>query len=490
MSELQYQMFIGGESVDSVAEETTPVRNPANHEEIVGAVPKGTEEDARRAVDAAEVAFENSWWSDPYESRARGRILWKASESVAQGRSELATTLTREQGKPLGEALGEVDSFANTLEYYAGYGGKISGSLYYVKDGDNKLEAKELKRPMGVCGAILPWNFPVSLLGWKLGAGLITGNTFVVKPASTTPLTNLMLAKILHRSGIPEGVVNVVTGPSYAVGKEIVENPKIRRVAFTGSTETGKKILLTGANQIKHITLELGGSDPTIVCDDADLSLAAENIVYSGRFRNAGQSCTSVKRLYVFDNIADKLIEKLQQNVEKMKIGNGLDPEVDMGPLHNEVQRGLVEGMVGDAVDRGAKVVTGGGRPEGETYAKGYFYKPTLLVDVDEESTMLREECFGPALPIQRVADMEEAIERANASPYGLGASVWTKGEENIRKFEEDVQSGIKWINYKPLSTPETAFGGVKDSGIGRELGRKGLEEYLETVSIRRRVFH
>ncbi|MFQ5872040.1 MAG: aldehyde dehydrogenase family protein, partial [Candidatus Geothermarchaeales archaeon] len=483
MSETVYKMFINGESTDSVGEESTTVRNPANYEEIVGVVPKGTEEDVRIAVDAADEAFENTWWSDPYESRQRGRILWKASESIARQRTELATTLTKEQGKPLSEALGEVDSFANTLEYYAGYGGKISSSLYYVKDGDNKLEIKELKRPMGVCGAILPWNFPVSLLGWKLGAGLITGNTFVVKPASTTPLTDLLLAQILNRSGVPDGVVNVVTGPSYTVGKEIVQNPKIRRVAFTGSTETGKSILLTGASQIKHITLELGGSDPTIVCNDADLDLAAETIVYSGRFRNAGQSCTSVKRLYVFDTVADKLIERLRENVEKMRLGNGLDSEVDMGPLHNEDQRGLVEGMVEEAVNRGAKVIAGGERPEGEPYGKGYFYKPTLLVDVDEESTMLREECFGPALPIQRVADMEEAIERANASPYGLGASIWSSGEENIRKFEERVESGIKWINYKPASVPETAFGGVKDSGIGRELGRRGLEEYLETIS-------
>ena len=471
------KMFIQGESVDAEGAATFNVANPATGE-VVDSVPKGGREDAKRAIDAASGAF-RVWSERPFIERSR--VLLRIAELVRASVEDLATTLTLEQGKPLGEARGEINSFANTCEYYAGLIGRERGAQTPFSTGEGFFIVT--KRPLGVVGAILPWNFPVSLMGWKVAPGLAAGNTFVVKPASTTPLTDIKVASLLGKAGLPPGAVNVVTGPGAVVGEELLDNSKIAKIAFTGETATGKRIMEGSAKSIKRLTLELGGSDPMIVCDDADLELAVEGAAW-GRFRNCGQSCTSVKRLFLFQSIADEFIRSFADKVKTIRVGNGLDKSTHMGPVHTEEQREKVESMVEDAEGRGAKDIVKGGRPAQKELSKGNFYTPTVLGDVNYDAQIAREECFGPALPIFIVKDLEEAIERANDTPYGLGSSVWTRNVERAYHAAERIQAGTTWVNSPPIARAEVPFGGFKQSGFGRELGIEGLDHYFETKSI------
>ncbi|HZW85557.1 MAG TPA: aldehyde dehydrogenase family protein, partial [Nitrososphaerales archaeon] len=470
------KLFIDGEWVDSESGESFDVRNPATGE-VVGSVPKGGRGDVSRAVDSAREAFLK--WSErpPIE---RSRILLKIADVVRANNEELATSLTMEQGKPIGESKSEVNSFANTCEYYAGLIGRERGAQTPLSTGEGFFIVT--KRPLGVVGAILPWNFPISLMGWKVGPGIAAGNTFVVKPASTTPITDLKIASLLVKAGLPPGVVNVVTGPGGVVGEELINSPKVAKIAFTGETATGKKIMEGSSKTIKRLTLELGGSDPMIVCEDADLGLAVEGAAW-GRFRNCGQSCTSVKRLFLVDSIADSFIEKFVEKAKTIQIGNGLQGTTHMGPIHTEEQRQKVEELVADAENEGASTLLKGGRPKDKSLANGNFYMPTLLTDVDYDMKISREECFGPALPIYRVHDLEEAIQRANDTIYGLGSSVWTKDVEKAYHAAEKIEAGTTWVNSPPISRAEVPFGGFKQSGFGRELGIEGLDHYYETKS-------
>ena len=481
-------MIVGGEEIGAEAGERVQVLNPADTREVVGTVPLGTKDDARRAVEVAQAAFETNKWSSIYESRYRGSVLWQIARLVEQNRASLASTLTLEQGKPLEESMVEITSFANCFDYYAGFGGKIEGKVFYSTSRDTRYELKEVPHPVGVCVAIPPWNFPVSLLGWKLAPALMAGNAVVVKPSITTPLATIEVVKLINKAGLPSGILNLVTGPSSEVGKELVTHPDVRRVAFTGSTETGKKILAQSSNQIKYITLELGGSDPTIIADDADLEAATNMVALNGRYRNCGQSCTSIKRLYVFDKVADEVEKMMVEKVGTIRLGRGDVKGVQMGPLHTEHQREEIESLVEDAKGRGARVLAGAERPNGEDFSHGFFYKPTLLADVPESARVWTEESFGPVLPIQRVGGLDEAIEAANSSSYGLGATIWSKSAANLEKFERQVESGMVWENSGPTPLQEVAFGGVKESGVGRELGFHGLLEYLEVKSIRKAV--
>jgi len=481
-------MVINGQQVPAASGATFRIHNPANTDEVIGEAPSGDREDVERAVEAARTAFERTWWPHLFESRRRGSVLRRFQELVESNKDTLARLLTREQGKIVKESLAELDSLINTFDYYAGYGGKLTGVVTYVRDGDNIIKVETRKEPIGVCAAILPFNFPVSLCAWKVAPALMAGNAVIIKPASTAPLTNIQLALLLREAGVPPGIVNVITGPANTVGDALVRHPAVRKIALTGSTQTGKHIYAAAAEGLKHITLELGGSDPTVVCDDANLPLAAETIVRSGRFRNAGQSCTSVKRVYVFERVFDEFAKQVTAEARRLKIGNGLEPTTDMGPLNNAQVRNDVERLLHDAISRGAVLATGGARPSGTGYERGYFFEPTVLLEVPPDAAIWGEECFGPVLPLMKVRDLDEAIEKANATPYGLGAGIWSESDKRIEQFIEQIRSGIVWVNYKPLSVPEAPFGGVKDSGIGRELAAEGLGEYLETKSIRKFV--
>ena len=471
------KMLIGGEWSEAEDRETFDVLNPANND-VVGSVPKGGRADASRAIDSAKETFKK-WSMTPRAERSR--ILLKIAEAIRADLEALATLLVREQGKPLGEARGEINSFAGTCAYYAGL---------ILKDRDRKVPFSTgdgffmvTKKPIGVVGAILPWNFPVSLMGWKVAPGLAAGNTFVVKPASTTPLTDLKVAGLMMKAGLPPGAVNVVTGAGSVVGEELLSSPKVSKIAFTGETATGRRIMEGSSRSIKRLTLELGGSDPMIVCDDADIELAVEGAVW-GRFRNCGQSCTSVKRLFVFETIADSFVKGLVEKVSSIRVGDGMERGSDMGPVHTAQQRDKVGQMVEEAMNRGATPLIKGGVPEAGSLGSGNFYAPTLLSEVDYDSQMAKEECFGPALPIFVVKDLEEALDRANDSPYGLGSSIWTKDLERAYRAADRIEAGTTWINSPPISRAEVPFGGFKQSGLGRELGEEGLDAYFETKSI------
>jgi succinate-semialdehyde dehydrogenase/glutarate-semialdehyde dehydrogenase len=471
------KLIIAGEQRDASDGGTTEIRSPATGE-LVDRVAAGTQEDINRAIDAAQSAFKK-WSAVPPPQRAE--ILYKAGHLLKDREKELARLLTQEQGKPLREAILEIRRFAHTLEYYAGLAKSIRGG--YVPVLDESRYGMIIKKPIGVCGSIVPWNFPVSLLGNKIGPALVTGNTIVVKPAGTTPLTDIQVVLILNEAGLPPGVLNIVPGPARIVGETLLKDPRVRKIGFTGATSTGKHVMEVAAQQVKRVTLELGGSDPMIVCDDADLDQAA-SAASVGRFFNCGQACLAIKRLYLFDKIYDEFVSKLVAKAEKLRVGNGLEQGVIVGPLHTATQRDEVEEQVHDAVNRGARVLAGGKRPSGEAFAKGNFYLPTLLVDVDENSKVIQEEVFGPALPIIRVKDFEEAIEKANNSIYGLGSSIWTRDLDRATQAAERLEAGYTWVNSPQIIFDELPFGGVKQSGLGKEHGEEALDYYMETKSV------
>jgi acyl-CoA reductase-like NAD-dependent aldehyde dehydrogenase len=474
------KLLIASEYVDSESKATTAVKNPATGE-IVDSVPKGTVNDVRRAIDVAKGALKK--WSELAASK-RGTILLHAGQQILQQEKELATLLTREQGKPMRESILEIRRFVHTLDHYGGMAKSLRTAAVLLDTGRHGLV---LRKPLGVCGSIVPWNFPVSLMGNKLGPALLAGNTVVVKPAGTTPLTDLrcceFIDKAIQDAGGPKGVINVVTGPGSVVGEELLVNPTVRKIGFTGATDTGRRVMQSAAADFKHVTLELGGSDPMIVCDDADIDRAV-SAASVGRFFNCGQACLAVKRLYLFDSIADVFMEKLVEKVRKISIGNGLKPGVLMGPLHTAEQRREVEEQVEDAVKRGGKLLHGAQRPKGDDYDKGFYLQPTLVADVDPASRLLQEECFGPALPIVRVKTFDQAIEQANNSIFGLGSSIWTRDINRAMAGAERIEAGYTWVNSAQIIYDELPFGGVKQSGLGKEHGEEAIEHYTDSKSV------
>lgn len=471
------KMLINGEWRDSISGKVFPVHNPATGE-VVGEAPLGGKEDVRSAIEAAGEAFAD--WS-ARSPRDRSKVLFFAAEEVRRRNTDLAALLTAEQGKPIREAVDEINGFANILEYYHALSAGERGEFVNLK-GYGRAVVR--RHPLGICGAIIPWNMPAIIMGWKIGPALTAGNTVVMKPARTAPLTCLKLAEILGEAGLPPGVLNIVTGPGETVGREIARNPGVRKVSFTGEVGTGRQVALDAAPALKRLTLELGGSDPMIVCDDADIPAAVEGVV-RGRFYNCGQVCTAVKRLYVFESIADEFLRRLTARVEGIVVGNGMDRGVGMGPLNNPAGLKRVVGLV-DAVrerDEGA-IVAGGRTPEGEGYDRGHFFLPTLVAGVPHDSALFSEEVFGPVLPIAAVSDLDEALELANNSRYGLGASVWTHSADVIGRATEELDAGIVWVNQHLKIPPEVPFGGTKASGIGRENGSRALEEYMEEKAV------
>jgi betaine-aldehyde dehydrogenase len=471
------KMFINGQPADSTGGRELEVINPANGK-LIDHVPLGGREDVRSAIDAAGDA--SGKWS-AMTARERGKILFKAAE-IARGRvNDLATTLTMEQGKPFREARDEIQGFANILEFYAGISASLRTGLVPIA---HERYGATMRKPIGICGAIIPWNVPAIIMGWKVGPALLTGNTIVLKPSKTAPLTCLYLGSILKEAGLPDGVLNIVTGPGDTVGDEIVRNPRIRKISFTGQTSSGKRIAEAAAASLKHVTLELGGSDPMIVCDDADLKAAADGAI-RGRFYNCGQTCTSVKRLYVFESVADRYIEMIRERVAALKVGNGMDKGVDIGPLNNRQQLDRIKSAVQAVKEKEeGKVLVGGKAPEGPEYDHGFFFLPTLVTDVQEGSVLLKEEVFGPVLPVMVVSDLDEAIEKANDTPYGLGSSIWTTNIGRAMIACERLQSGITWVNNHVRIPPEMPFGGIKDSGLGRENGLEAIDQYTEVKSV------
>jgi acyl-CoA reductase-like NAD-dependent aldehyde dehydrogenase len=473
------QALIGGEQVGARSGEETPVVNPAT-EEAFDAVPKGGPEDVDAAVAAAKEAF--SEWSkkDPDD---RAQLMRAGIAKVQENAKEIAQLLVREQGKPFSEAMGELHHFLHGMNYYADLASKIEGVYANLPSALGRAYGMVIKKPIGVCAAIVPYNFPLTLMGTKVGPALAAGNTIVVKPANTTPLATLRVAELMQEAELPPGVLNVVTGPGKEVGEALATHPDVRRVALTGSTQTGRRMMEIAAPKFKRVSAELGGSDPVIVFPDAAVDAAVRGINI-GRFFNAGQACLAAKRVYVFDEIYDEFMEGLTKRVSRYELGDGMEkaekPKIRMGPLNAARHRDVLADQLQDAVDRGAKVAVGGNGHDG----KGYYFEPTVIEDAPHDSRVVREETFGPLLPVFKVNDVDEAIRLANDSAYGLGSSVYTHNVKWIHRAAQEIEAGMTWVNQLHFGYDELPFGGVKDSGIGREHGKEAIEHYLEQKSV------
>jgi succinate-semialdehyde dehydrogenase/glutarate-semialdehyde dehydrogenase len=468
--------FIGGREHTNHGD-PLPVTNPGTGE-LFAEVAAGTPEDVETAVAVATAASDA--WSSLAVSK-RGEILGEAARHVEEHLTELVPLLTREQGKTLRDSRIEITKAIDTLRHYVGLSKALRGA--HTPNLDPGVDGFVLRRPLGVVGAIVPWNFPTTLLCNKLAPALVAGNTVVAKPAGTTPLTTLRFCELLCAGGLPAGVFNVVTGSGSRTGTALVSHPDVRKIAFTGSTPVGEQIMALAARGTKRVTLELGGSDPMIICDDADLDAAA-SAASMGRFYNCGQACLAIKRVYVFESVADQVIEAITAKAKRLKVGRGDVKGSQMGPLHTAAQREEVAGQVQRTLDAGGTLLAGGAPPEDPDLDGGFFYQPTVVTDAPHDAPMAREEVFGPALPIWRVCDLDEAIARANASPFALGSSVWTRDLQRAREAATRIDAGYTWINSRTKVYDELPFGGWKASGYGKEHGVEAFDYYTETKSV------
>jgi acyl-CoA reductase-like NAD-dependent aldehyde dehydrogenase len=473
------ELWIDGEHVGGGGP-AREVQDPATLESL-GSVADATPDDVDQAVQAAQRAFPG-WASTDVGKRAG--ILRRAADLLDSHRDELIASLVREQGKPTLEAKGEFGHFINGLRFYSELASKVRGGYQELPSQFGRSYGLVVRRPLGVVAAIVPWNFPLTLLANKLAPALVAGNTVVAKPAETTPLTTLRVAELLGEAGVPPGVVNIVTGAA-ETGEALVTHPLVRRVAFTGQTSTGQRINELAAPDLKKVSLELGGSDPTIVLADADLDAAIKTIQI-GRYWNCGQMCLAPKRAFVAGEVYDRFVETMVSRVERYEPGKGDEPaekpKLRIGPLHTARQLQTLQDQLADAVEHGAKVLVGGDVPEGTP--GGHFFQPAVVVDVPRDARLATEEVFGPVLPIWRVDDLDEAIERANDTAYGLGSSIWTRDAGAIDRAMRELDTGMTWVNQMHYGYDEMPFGGVKMSGVGREHGAEALEEYVELKSV------
>ncbi|MFB3765233.1 MAG: aldehyde dehydrogenase [Methanotrichaceae archaeon] len=475
---LRSKMLINGEIKDALSGKVEVIRNPAN-QEIVAEVSVGSREDARSALEAAQKAF--PIWSVTSPQK-RAEALQTGANLVRQRVEEIARLMTLEMGKPLKDARREVLHSADVLDYYAEEGKRNFGE--WTASASSSSRGIIIRQPIGVAALITPWNFPVDLLSWKLGPALAAGCTIVAKPPSLAPLAATALVNAVNDAGIPAGVVNVVHGPGSEVGAELVENPISRKIAFTGETKTGRWIMEKAAKSIKRISLELGGQSPFVVCEDADLDKAAASCAQRA-FANMGQICISVNRIYAAEKIAEEFTSKLVERAMRLKIGNGLDPNIDLGPMASEAQRQKTKDHIADALLKGAKLLCGGREPEGQEYEKGFFFLPTVLEGVNHDMIVMREETFGPIAPVMKFKTPDEAIRLANDTKYGLASYVFTNSLRTAIYMAERLEAGGIGVNVNNVMDLQAPFGGWKQSGLGRELGHFGLESYLEIKHIR-----
>jgi acyl-CoA reductase-like NAD-dependent aldehyde dehydrogenase len=474
------EMLIGGEWRQAAAHEEIDVVNPAT-EDVVDTVPSGAPEDVELAVATAKRAF-GEWSRTDVEKRAA--ILSKAADLIHDHAKELAAILTSEQGKPVAEAMGEVTHLAHGVRYYAEAATKVRGSYQDLPSTLGPAYGMVIRRPMGVCAAITPYNFPLTLLGTKVAPALATGNTVVAKPAATTPLATLEVARLFSEAGVPDGVLNVVTGRGSVIGDALVGHPDVRRVAFTGSTAVGRHVAELAAPDLKRLSLELGGSDPVIVCADADVDAAVKAVII-GRYWNAGQACLGCKRVFVHDSVYDDFVAQLVDRVGRYEPGDGTvkaeKPRLRMGPIHTRAGRDELLEQIESGTSSGGELLIGGGTGEGE---KGWFLEPAVIAEPAADSRLMTEEVFGPVLPVLRFTEFDDAIARANDTPYGLGSSIWTHDARLIHRAAQEIDSGMTWVNQIHYGYDELPFGGVKASGFGKEHGLESLDSYVELKSV------
>jgi len=474
-----YQLFIDGQWVDAESGKTFTTPNPATGETLAE-VAEADAADIDKAVVAARRAYEGRW--SKLSARDRGRLLYKLSQLIEQNAGDLAGIETADNGKPIKESLYiDLPQVVENFEYFAGWATKIEGETIPVP---GKMFNYTLREPIGVCGQIIPWNFPLLMAAWKLAPALAAGNTVVLKPAEQTPVGAMELAKLIQEAGFPEGVVNIVPGYGETAGAALAAHPGIDKVAFTGSTEVGKLIAKAAAENLTKVSLELGGKAPNIVFADSNLDQAVAGAMM-GIFYNQGQVCCAGSRLFVEEGVKDEFLSKLTEKAERIAVGDPMDKSTQMGPQVSEEQLNRIKGYVDIARNEGAAVVTGGASPQldGE-FQKGYFFRPTIFADVNNKMRVAQEEIFGPVVSVISFKDEDDLIKQANDTIYGLSAGIWTQDITRAHRFAREIKAGVVWINTYNMFNAASPFGGYKQSGYGREMGRHALDLYTQVKSV------
>jgi betaine-aldehyde dehydrogenase len=475
---IDLKMFINGEWKDSSNHEKRPVINPANGE-IIAYAPEGTIEDAKEAIDVAKKAFNDGRWSD-LSAQERASYLFKIADKIEEYQDELTQLETLDNGKPNREAGYDVADAAACFRYYAGLITKPDGFTYHVAD---PMQAMVVREPIGVCGLIVPWNYPLLMSVWKIAPALAAGNTIVFKPSEVTPVTPKKLFEIFEEVGLPNGVANMVMGAGPVVGNEIAANPDVDMVSFTGGTKTGKHIMKTAADTMKKVSLELGGKSPNIIFADADFETAVDYALF-GIFAGSGQVCSAGSRILVEESIYDRFVERFVERAKKIKVGPGNVAETEMGPLVSKEHLEKVLSYIKLGQEEGAKIACGGNRILENGLEKGYFVAPTVFINVEQNMRIVQEEIFGPVVCIQKFKTEEEALKLANGTVYGLAGAVFSKDGAKALRVIKKLRSGITWINSYHPTYNEAPWGGYKQSGVGRSLGTFGLEEFQEIKQI------
>ncbi|MFN2598274.1 MAG: betaine-aldehyde dehydrogenase [Pyrinomonadaceae bacterium] len=476
----RYQLFIDGKFVDAESGKTFQTPNPATGETLAE-VAEADKADIDKAVAAARRAFEGKWAK--VSARERGRMLYKLAQLIESNAKQLAELETADNGKPIRESLYiDVPATAENFEYFAGWATKIEGETIPVP---GQFFNYTLREPVGVCGQIIPWNFPLLMAAWKLAPALAAGNTVVLKPAEQTPTTALELAKLIQEAGFPDGVVNVVPGYGETAGAALASHAGIDKIAFTGSTEVGKTIARAAADNLTKVSLELGGKAPNIVFADADIDQAV-NGAMMGIFYNQGQVCCAGSRLFLDERVKDEFLDRFKAKAEKIKVGDPMDKQTLMGPQVSAEQLDRIKSYVTIAREEGATVLTGGGAPAAldEKFRRGYFFTPTIFSDVQNRMRVAQEEIFGPVTSVITFKDEDDLIRQANETIYGLSAGIWTRDVRRAHRFAREIKAGTVWINTFNMMNAASPFGGYKQSGYGREMGRHALEMYTHVKSV------
>jgi acyl-CoA reductase-like NAD-dependent aldehyde dehydrogenase len=475
----KYQLFIDGKWVDAESGKTFTTPNPATGETLAE-VAEADKADVDKAVAAARKAYEGKWGK--MSARDRGRLLYKLSQIIEARSRELAELETADNGKPIRESeYVDLPQVVENFEYFAGWATKIEGETIPVP---GEMFNYTLHEPLGVCGQIIPWNFPLLMAAWKLAPALAAGNTVVLKPAEQTPVTAMELGKLIQEAGFPDGVVNILPGYGETAGAALASHPGIDKIAFTGSTEVGKLIAGAAANNLTKVSLELGGKAPNIIFADANIEQAV-NGAMMGIFFNQGQVCCAGSRLFVADEIKDEFLGRLKEKAEKINVGDPMDSKTQMGPQVSEVQLNRIKGYVDIARNEGASVMTGGGAPNLEgNFQNGYFFQPTIFGDVKNQMRVAQEEIFGPVTCAISFKDEVDLLKQANETIFGLSAGIWTQDITRAHRFAKKVHAGVVWINTFNMFNAASPFGGFKQSGYGREMGKHALELYTQVKSV------